>query len=227
MTDNSKVEEKIYCFWTGDNPITPNRLKGLETMRKNLGVPIEFLDKKGIEERILPEAPLHEGYKYLSCNHKSDYLRCYFMHHFGGGYADIKPYSKDNNWKQCFDYINRYGEIEIIGQHDSKGGIAAKELKTNLIAEVLLSCGWMICRPHSSFTEEWLSRVNRMLDEKLSELRKFPATEPLGGHGYPIRWGGVCGEIFHRWQHEFFMRNMVGIRNCLRTGWLGFGVSYR
>ena len=28
------------------------------------------------------------------CVHKADYLRCYFMHHFGGGYADIKHYTQ-------------------------------------------------------------------------------------------------------------------------------------
>lgn len=43
-----EVQRKIYCFWTGTNPITPNRIKGLETMRENLGVEVEFLDANGI-----------------------------------------------------------------------------------------------------------------------------------------------------------------------------------
>ena len=119
VRDNRRVDEKIYCFWTDDNPLTPNRLKGIETMRENLGVQLEFLDKNGIEERILPDDQLHPGYKYLSSVHKSDYLRCYFMHHFGGGYADIKLYSKDNNWRECFSLINSNKDIEVIGKAEN------------------------------------------------------------------------------------------------------------
>lgn len=226
MTMN-KVENKIYCFWTGDNPITPNRIKGLETMQKNIGVPIEFLDTKGIERKVLPEAPLHPAYKYLSCNHKSDYLRCYFMHHFGGGYADIKPYTANNNWKSCFEYINRYADIDIIGQHDSKGGIAVSALRNIINAEMLVACGWMICRPHSRFTTEWYKRVMKKMDERIEVLKQHPATEPFGGKDYPIEWAEVCGRIYHQVQYDLSKVAPKAIRNCLRTGWQGFGVPYR
>lgn len=43
-----KINHKIYCFWTGDNPLTQNRINGLETMRKNLGVEIDFIDNKSL-----------------------------------------------------------------------------------------------------------------------------------------------------------------------------------
>ena len=221
------VERKIYCFWTGDNPITPNRLKGLESMRANLGVPVEFLDREGIEARILPDAPLHPSYRYLSCNHRSDYLRCYFMHHFGGGYADIKPYTKDNNWSRCFDYIDRYEDIDIVGQHDFVRGIAVPSLRTQENAEFMVACGWMICRPQSPFTAEWYRRVNKKLDGCLDRLRRSPATEPFGGPRYPLEWAGVCGKIFHQLQYDLFRSRPNSIRNCLRTGWRGFGVPYR
>lgn len=39
---------------------------------------------------ILKDAPLHPSYSFLSGVHRSDYLRCYLMHHYGGGYSDIK-----------------------------------------------------------------------------------------------------------------------------------------
>lgn len=224
---NSTVESLIYCFWTGDNPLTPNRLKGLESMRENLGIPICFLDKKGIVEKILPEAPLHPAYQYLSCNHQSDYLRCYFMHHFGGGYADIKPYSKNNNWKQCFDYINRYQEINIIGQHEIRHGIADRTLRSDINAEKLIACGWMICRPYSAFSSEWFRRVNRVLDLKFNEVKHRPATEPFGGPRYPLRWAELCGEIFHKLQNEVYALHPKAIRNVLRTGWLGIETEYR
>jgi hypothetical protein len=93
-----KVNKIIYCFWTGDNQLTPNRINGLKTMKENLNVDIKLIDKNNLNDYIIPEHPLHDGYKYLSLNHKSDYLRCYFMNFYGGGYSDIKPFSKENNW---------------------------------------------------------------------------------------------------------------------------------
>jgi len=226
VDDNEKVEEKIYCFWTGENPITPNRLNGLKTMRENLGVEIEFLDKGGIEERILPEAPLHPAYKFLSCNHKSDYLRCYFMHHFGGGYADIKVYTKDNNWGQSFSLINTDKRIDIIGTHEVINGTPFGQFNNSIDREKLLGNGFFIVRKNTEFTTEWYDRVMDVLDKRLPELRQNPATEPFGGKGYPLRWAEVQGEIFHKLIMEMYDRNPEKFRNVLRTGWDN-GKQYR
>lgn len=224
MTDNSHVEEKVYCFWTDDNPITPNRQKGLETMRENLGVPICFLDKKGIEERILPEAPLHPAYKYLSAVHKSDYLRCYFMHHFGGGYADIKPYSRYNNWKRCFDYINKFPEVEIVGSHEVPNGAALLENRNPIDTEKLLCTSFFICKPHTEFTQEWYSLLLSKMEEKKEELQKNPALSPFGGERYPLRWAELLGEIYHSLLLAIDTRNPRAKKNSLITGW-DYGVS--
>lgn len=101
------VDRKIYSFWTNGpaSTMTPNRIAGLAAMREFIGVPVELLDHDGIMSRILPGHPLHEGYQYLSCVHKSDYLRSYFMHFYGGGYGDIKFFKNGGNWIECFDMI--------------------------------------------------------------------------------------------------------------------------
>lgn len=221
------VIRKIFCFWTGNNPITPNRLKGLKSMRDNIDVPIEFLDASDIEKKIMREEPLHPAYRYLSAVHKSDYLRCYFMHHFGGGYADIKPYSVDNNWSWCFDYINQNPEVEIVGQHEEVGGIAVPSLRTQENADAFVACGWMICRPKSKFTTEWYSRMLRKLDEKFCFLRLHPATDPYGGRGYPLKCAEILGRIYHQVQYETVRQRPKAISNLLKTGWQGFNVAYR
>lgn len=195
--DNSKVEEKIYCFWTGDNPITPNRLQGLKSMHENLGVPIEFLDKKGIEERILPEAPLHPGYKYLSAVHKSDYLRCYFMHHFGGGYADIKIYSRENNWRECFSLINKNLNIDLIGKAENLDGLAYGIPHTNDACNKCIQTSYFISRANTEFTRIWYQRLIAQMDRRYDELVKFPASSPFGGTKYTVRWAELLGELFH------------------------------
>jgi hypothetical protein len=33
------------------------------------------------------------------------------MHFYGGGYADIKKYSNNNNWKECFNLLNSNTDI--------------------------------------------------------------------------------------------------------------------
>ena len=52
---------------------------------------IIFINKDNLKNYILKEHPLHKGFKYLSSIHQADYMRCYLMHHYGGGYTDIKP----------------------------------------------------------------------------------------------------------------------------------------
>lgn len=47
----------------------------------------------------------------MSNVHKSDYLRSYFMNFYGGGYADVKIYSQDNNWRACFGMMNADSRI--------------------------------------------------------------------------------------------------------------------
>jgi hypothetical protein len=72
---------RLFCFWTGDNPMTPNRLKALSTMR-NSGLDVIFLTQKNIDTWVLDADPLHPAYQYLSAIHRADYLRMYFMHNY-------------------------------------------------------------------------------------------------------------------------------------------------
>ena len=97
----------VYAFWTGSNKMSWIRQKNTKEMYK-------FFNKRDIEFRLITPSnldfyikkagvELHEGYKYLSATHKSDYLRCYFMHFLGGGYIDIKP--PGAGWNKAFDKL--------------------------------------------------------------------------------------------------------------------------
>lgn len=213
------VDRTVYCFWTGRNEMPPSRAACLEAMRQNIDVPIAFLTWKEWMQMILPEAPLHPGFKYLSCSHRSDYLRCYFMHHFGGGYADIKFVSPQNNWNLCFDIINQSPQIEVIGSPEEEGGSPIKEYNVKHIIPKLLSNGWFICRPHSAFTTEWYKRMMERMDYYYEELKKHPATEPFGGPDYPVPWAAMQGEIFHRLIMEFRESNPNAVCSALQMGW--------
>ncbi|MDO4764116.1 MAG: capsular polysaccharide synthesis protein [Flavobacteriaceae bacterium] len=91
LVKRKDIKEVVYCFWTGDNEITENRKRCLDEMKEKIGYPIVLITKDNLANYILPEHPLHKAYDFLSAVHKSDYLRAYFMHHYGGGTAILKP----------------------------------------------------------------------------------------------------------------------------------------
>lgn len=197
------VDRVIYIFWTGDNEITPNRMEGIKSLEKVSGVDVKLITPKNLSDYIKPEDPLPEAYQYLSLNHKSDYLRSYFMYHYGGGYADIKTYF--HSWIPAFDkldqsdaYVMGYPEIGFQGA--AYRDIIHENLKHDLFYHWrhLIGNGAFICRPHTKLTSEWHTVVKKRLIEYSDLLKKHPAKDIFGTNAdYPLPWAGMQGEIFH------------------------------
>lgn len=186
----------IYCFWTGDNPITENRKKGLEALEKNAGVPVKLITPKNLHEYIKPDYPLHKGYELLSLVHRSDYLRCYFMHHYGGGYADIKPF--EHSWEPAFDKLNHSKTKYMLGYPElAEGGLAPiehrflpdlsiydnyddildseKKVFQDLKKHhpfLIGNCSF-ICKPYTPITTEWYDELHRRMDIAYDSLVVF------------------------------------------------------
>ena len=180
--------EVIYCFWTGDNPLTENRKKGLKTLEKYAKIPIKLITPENLSEYIKPNFPLHKGYDLLSLTAKSDYLRCYFMHHHGGGYADIKPFN--HSWKSAFAKLNKHKDKYIIGYPELLfAGLAPiedrflpnkslypnyknildseKKLFQDLTKHTPLLIGncAFVCKPYSPITSEWYKEIHHRMDK--------------------------------------------------------------
>jgi hypothetical protein len=167
---------------------------------------------------IRPEDPLHSAYNFLSSTHRSDYLRSYFMFHYGGGYADIKSLAW--HWRPYLEALESDSvEIDFYGSPEqSPMGVAGGEyLRPHYRS--LVSNGAFIFRPHTPFAREWKARVARVLDAHLDLVLKRPGTyHPRavvtgihsygrldfrrGPRGYPLRWAEIQGEIFHPLQFE-------------------------
>ena len=196
-----------YCWWTGDNELSENRKRSLEAMKVAPGGNIVFIDKQSLNDYILPEYPLHEGYQYLSPIQKGDYLKCYFMHHYGGGYSDIKQTSKP--WTEYFDRMNTNKELYAIGYQEMESNHVArlencrldptkskycrdytmdgdswssKHLKQEW--NKLIGCGLMICRKNTPFTLDWWNALNEKMDGYLEELKKCPGQWPRDSHNH-------------------------------------------
>lgn len=191
-----KAPEVIYCFWTGDNPLTENRKKGIKALEENAGVPVKLITPENLSHYIKPEFPFHKGYELLSFVHRSDYLRCYFMHHYGGGYADIKPFN--NSWKPAFEILNNKQDKYIIGYPELLyGGLTP--VKHNFLADksiyknyelkldseekvfkdltkhtpLLVGTCSFICKPNTSLTKEWYEELHKRMDDVYDILYRY------------------------------------------------------
>jgi hypothetical protein len=51
------------------------------------------------------ESPIPPAYPLLTPIHKSDYARAYLMHHYGGGYGDVKHYQFD--WRPYLERLEQ------------------------------------------------------------------------------------------------------------------------
>lgn len=199
--------DRLFCFWTGDNPMSSNRLKALATM-ENSGLEVTLLTRKNIESWILDYDPLHPAFQYLSAIHRADYLRMYFMHHYGGGYSDIKNINHSwiaaaNELKNSRSYLNGYPEIGWRGVA-RVGGFSYIWLVLNV--QKLVGNGAYLARPRTDLTFEWREKANAVLTSNFEALQKNPARHPEDFKGrwvdgrkstYPLRWTQLLGDIFH------------------------------
>ncbi|MDR0305743.1 MAG: glycosyltransferase [Chitinispirillales bacterium] len=199
ITVHGKADNVIYCFWTGDNEMSAHRKSGLESMKANTGVKVELITPQKLGMYLKSDYPLHDAYHYLSLVHKSDYLRCYFMHHYGGGYSDIKYHCY--SWEPLFDLINN-SEKWITGYREvgKKGvaiapGVLGKDLKHYW--NILIGNCAYICKPHTPFTYDWYMELHQRLDVYYSDLKKYPGNVMGDNPGYPIPWTNILGNIFH------------------------------
>lgn len=194
------MKKVIYCFWTGDNPISENRLRAIESLREKSEVDVVLISNDTLPNYILKDHPLHECYYSLSLNHRSDYLRCYFMNFYGGGYSDIKPAS--SSWSNSFDILTNSPDKYAIGYKEiGPHGIAlvGGELYEKMCSqwERFIGCCAFICKPHTPLTEEWYTSIIEMMDKNCNNLKKYPGDTWGDNYGYPLVWTAVMGNIFH------------------------------
>lgn len=198
---DSSFRKVIFMLWTGKNELTENRKKAIDSIKGCSGIDVELVTVNNISQYILPEYPLHPAYEYLSSIHKSDYLRCYLMHYYGGGYSDIKQ--NNNSWLNAFSIFENDELIYGIGYREvSEDGVSwyAHFNLMNLLKKnynKLIGNGSFIIRPNTPFTHEWISEVNRRLDYYYFRLKNNSGNTYGDNKGYPISWTELQGDIFH------------------------------
>lgn len=193
------VKPTIYCFWTGFNEMPQMRAHCFDMMQANVAVPVQLITPRNWAQYILKEYPLHEAFDNLSLVHKSDYLRCYFMHHYGGGYTDIKRH--DRSWIRSFEQFNAssawvlgYPEVGARGVAQLSG-VLGDDLRRHW--RLLIGNCSYICRPYTPFTSEWYGELHKRMDGYRERLAAHPGNVMGDNDGYPIPWTNILGDIFH------------------------------
>ena len=213
------MPRRVFVVWLRP-PMATIRAESLELIRRHAGVETILLTDDSLAEWILDDAPLHPAFGNLSAVHQSDYLRCYFMHHHGGGYVDLKPLT--TSWAPEFDRLDAtqgalaVGYREIGPQWVASMGVehmrwprpahAAWWRRRWLQANYwrLMGNSAFIFRPRSTLTAAWWAGMTRRLDGFAAGLAACPARHPrdhfgfpVDGRpsGYPVPWSALLGDV--------------------------------
>lgn len=166
----------VWCYWEGEK-MHGNRLISFEYLKENIGVPLCLVTPQNISLFIKNTHPLHPAYKNLSIVHRSDYLRAYFLHHYGGAWHDIKATkaSFKNVWNE---FANEH--IWMVGRPETRSG-AAKTYTTDQkyipdFYQYLISVTAWVGRPNTALSKEVLEGIEFIINSNADLLKKYPAT---------------------------------------------------
>lgn len=192
----------------------------LNRLKATAGVPVVFIQKKDIDSFVVPTHPLPECFDFLSCVHKSDYLRVYLLYHFGGGYCDIK--SIKHGWQDSFRLLNSRSDCIGCGyQEIGEGGVGTikidEEFSRKSIENFncslrknyrnLIGNGAYIFKPKNKLLGYVLAEQERRILKFSLKLRENPGN-PMGNNdGYPIKWTYLLGDIFQ--PLSYFFSNQI------------------
>ncbi|MEV7100381.1 hypothetical protein ACIQ00_07845 [Micrococcus luteus] len=202
----SELPRRVFVVWTGDNPMTPNRIRNLNRLRRDLGLPVEVVTPETLDQWLVAGHPLHPAYRDLSLVHRSDYLRAYLMHHHGGGYVDLK--APRHSWDPVFAEADADPDAWLTGFRELSAASVVR-LSGRLGHDLalhhrrLVGTAAFIVRSHTPLTAEWLREVERRLDYLAPQAAEHPGGIRGEVVGYPVSWTDLLGKVFQPLQLKY------------------------
>lgn len=215
------LKERIcFIFWFGPRfggtEMSEARQRSLATIRISSGLNIQLVTEDNLDDWLLPDSPLTQSFYYLSATHKSDFLRSYFMFHYGGAYSDVKPYTFA--WEPYLQRLER-SKKAFIGQRQFR--LTGLSVRARMPYWLYVCDSYFAFKPGTDFAREWLRRVQELVVSNSEMLRNHPGTyDPRAKRirqvkissarysdtsqyeGYPFGWMDLQGKIFHPLQYE-------------------------
>ena len=201
-----ELPRRVFVVWTGENPMSPNRLRNLERLRSTIGLPVEVVTPETLDRWVVAGHPLHPVYEHLSLVHRSDYLRAYLLHHHGGGYCDLK--APLHSWTPAFEAMQADPSIWITGFRELSSAMVSRlpgrlGLDLALHHRSLVGMGAFLVRSHTPLTAEWLAEVERRLDYFEPQAVEYPGGIRGEVVGYPVSWTDLLGKVLHPLQLKY------------------------
>lgn len=193
------LPRRIFVCWTGDNPMSANRVRGLASLRStNPDVDVVLVTQDNLEQWVLADHPLHSAYRNLSLIHRSDYLRCYLLHFHGGGYADLKP--TRNSWAALFARMDASDAwmggyrvpVRLMTPNDPD---PAMERAMRACSELRLGQCAYLARPRTPLTAQWWRELNRRMDTYAAALAQDPGDAFGDNPGYPVPFNALLAQV--------------------------------
>lgn len=216
------VPRVIWTFWVGPKEMSAARKRSMRMMRKNLGVPLILVRQHELRRYSKPEDPMHPiifaDPPLISGNHIVDYLRAYWIKHYGGGYQDVKP--SFYSWAPFFAEFERDPDLWLLGSrmlmahhiacdesYLRRLGMEPNCSKVKANWQYLVSDAAWIARPGTPLAVEFYDLINGTLNAKWEALRQHPVPARNAGRccaiwtgteddNYPLRWAEMHGEAF-------------------------------
>jgi hypothetical protein len=227
------VPKVVFICWFGgykveNHKMSKNRFIAFKSLVEKIDVPVILITSKNFPSFIKQSHPIHKSFDLLSGVHKSDYARVYLLHHYGGGYHDIKH--REESWKDCWDEWLFDDNIWIFGRRENNRGAIGYPLNESHICnhyDKLVTMGWVICKPNTKYTETLLNKIENILDQKYLELVAHPGYNSAGYYhensfqmaeenNYPLRWLEILGEIFHTLMFEITDHIKYGLPDAIK-----------
>jgi len=227
------VPKVVFVCWFGgykvDNQkMSKNRFEAFKSLVENIGVPVILITSNNYSGFIKQSYPIHKSFELLSGNHKSDYIRAYFLHHYGGGYHDIKH--REESWQDCWGDWLFVDNIWIFGRRENNRRAIGYPPNASHIRNhynKLVTMGWVICKPNTKYTNNLLNKIEDVLDKKYPELETYPGYNSAGYYhenpfqmaeenNYPLRWLEIMGEISHHLMLEHTIHIKYGLPDAIK-----------
>lgn len=204
---DASVPRRVFVFWTGDNPLTPNRADALGQMRTLLAdTEVLLVTPREMRDWEVPDWPFHPLLNQLSYIHRADYLRAYFLHHHGGGYADLKR--PTHAWADVFDRLDASAawmagyrvpvRLMTPNMVDDKHERLMKKWSDRRLGQSAY-----LARPRTPLTTEWLTEVERRLEVNAENLLAHPGNERGSNPGYPIPFNSILAQVLDPLQVKY------------------------
>lgn len=216
------VPRRVFVVWSGDNALPPRRAASLSEIRRTHGDDLEvvLVTPHNLADWIVDGSPLAPQYEHLSLVHRSDYLRCYLLHHHGGAYSDVKrprgPWlpslldlETSDRWLLGYTEAHRL----LVPVVDPPLGPDLRR-----VSRQLLGYGGLVARPGTPLTQEWYDRVHTILDRQTDALRRHPGDTRGGNVGYPLEWTEILAQVVAplTWKYQEHVIHDARVRPVLR-----------